>query len=61
MKITKKDQIADFLRLMIKINDNRKGKTSIFDIIEEASQLSGGVSNDDLINGLEQIYENENK
>ena len=58
-KRTKKDHVADFIRLFVKINDLRKGKSSLFDIITEASQFSGGVSNEDLVAGLEEIYEQE--
>ena len=61
-KETKKDEIADFCRLMIKLNSKIKGKFTIGDLLAKATNIGaiGLWSNEDLLDNLKELYEKQN-
>lgn len=67
-KHTKKDEIAEFCTLLIKVNKSSKGTYSLGQMISDAVRMFDGrsncdpyqISNNELLEGLEKLY-NETK
>lgn len=64
-KHTKKDEIADFCTLLIKVNKSTKGTYRLGQMISDAVRMFDGrtncdpyqIDNNQLLEGLEKLYE----